>query len=122
MAPATCSHMLVAGDHRMTPLVPRGQYEQQTTATRAERMHWWREARFGMFVHLGHEGREASCGDLRRPACDCRLPAPCPHVGLLSSRLRNRTSSLRAEIPTTVSATVTADGLAFHIEASQRAL
>ncbi len=45
--------MLAGGDHRMTPLIPRGQYEQQTTATRAERMRWWREARFGMFVHLG---------------------------------------------------------------------
>ncbi len=33
--------------------IPRFQYERDTTATRAERMRWWREARFGMFVHLG---------------------------------------------------------------------
>lgn len=37
----------------MIPLVPRWQYEQQTAATRAERMRWWHDARFGMFVHLG---------------------------------------------------------------------
>ena len=33
--------------------VPRWQYEKQTAADRASRMLWWREARFGMFVHLG---------------------------------------------------------------------
>jgi len=32
---------------------PRWQYEQETAATRAERMRWWRESRFGMFVHFG---------------------------------------------------------------------
>jgi len=29
------------------------EYLQQTAATRDERMRWWREARFGMFVHWG---------------------------------------------------------------------
>jgi alpha-L-fucosidase len=28
-------------------------YEQQTAATRPERMRWWHDARFGMFVHWG---------------------------------------------------------------------
>jgi len=28
-------------------------YIQQVAATRAERMRWWHEARFGMFVHWG---------------------------------------------------------------------
>ena len=28
-------------------------YEEATAATRDERMAWWREARFGMFVHYG---------------------------------------------------------------------
>ena len=28
-------------------------YEQETAATRDRRMQWWREARFGMFVHYG---------------------------------------------------------------------
>jgi len=28
-------------------------YQQQTAATRAERMAWWHDARFGMFVHWG---------------------------------------------------------------------
>lgn len=28
-------------------------YEQQTAATRDKRMKWWREARYGMFVHYG---------------------------------------------------------------------
>lgn len=34
-------------------MIPRWQYEQQTRATRAQRMEWWKQARFGMFVHLG---------------------------------------------------------------------
>lgn len=29
------------------------EYQQQTAATRPERMQWWHEARFGMFVHWG---------------------------------------------------------------------
>lgn len=29
------------------------EYLKQTAATRAERMRWWHEARFGMFVHWG---------------------------------------------------------------------
>ncbi len=29
------------------------QYLHDTAATRAERMRWWHEARFGMFVHWG---------------------------------------------------------------------
>ncbi|MCC7264983.1 MAG: alpha-L-fucosidase, partial [Candidatus Latescibacteria bacterium] len=29
------------------------EYQAQTAKTRAERMHWWHEARFGMFVHWG---------------------------------------------------------------------
>ncbi len=28
-------------------------YLQQTEATRPHRLHWWQEARFGMFVHWG---------------------------------------------------------------------
>lgn len=39
--------------HAMTGLIPRWQYEQQTAATRAGRMRWWKDDRFGMFVHLG---------------------------------------------------------------------
>ena len=34
-------------------VIPRWQYAQQTKASRPQRMAWWREARFGMFVHLG---------------------------------------------------------------------
>ena len=29
------------------------QYEEQIAATRDKRMKWWREARFGMFIHYG---------------------------------------------------------------------
>jgi len=29
------------------------EYQQQTAATRPERMRWWHDARFGMFVHWG---------------------------------------------------------------------
>lgn len=33
--------------------VSSGDYERQTAATRDERMQWFRDARFGMFVHYG---------------------------------------------------------------------
>lgn len=34
-------------------MLSREEYEAQTAATRDARMQWWREARFGMFVHYG---------------------------------------------------------------------
>ena len=34
-------------------LVSKPEYLAATDATRDERMAWWREARFGMFIHLG---------------------------------------------------------------------
>ena len=34
-------------------MISLGQYNEQIAATRDERMKWWREARFGMFVHFG---------------------------------------------------------------------
>ena len=34
-------------------LTIRKEYEDRNLATRAERMRWWKEARFGMFVHFG---------------------------------------------------------------------
>lgn len=34
-------------------LLPKAQYETQISASRDRRMAWWREARFGMFIHLG---------------------------------------------------------------------
>jgi len=34
-------------------ILSKPEYEAQTAATRDERMGWWREARFGMFVHYG---------------------------------------------------------------------
>ena len=37
----------------MAELVSRPEYEERTAASRDERMSWWREARFGMFVHYG---------------------------------------------------------------------
>jgi alpha-L-fucosidase len=37
----------------MLKLVSKPEYEEQTAATRDRRMAWWREARFGMFVHFG---------------------------------------------------------------------
>jgi alpha-L-fucosidase len=33
--------------------VSRSEYEEQLSASRDRRMAWWREARFGMFVHFG---------------------------------------------------------------------
>lgn len=37
----------------MTQLLSKPEYERAITATRDERMAWWREARFGMFIHYG---------------------------------------------------------------------
>ncbi|GHT97170.1 alpha-L-fucosidase [Spirochaetia bacterium] len=37
----------------MPQILSRSEYEEQTAASRDKRMAWWREARFGMFVHFG---------------------------------------------------------------------
>lgn len=37
----------------MTKLLSKTEYERAIAATRDERMAWWREARFGMFIHFG---------------------------------------------------------------------
>ena len=37
----------------MSTIISKTEYEKQTAATRDARMAWWREARFGMFVHYG---------------------------------------------------------------------
>ncbi len=34
-------------------LLSKSDYEEQIAATRDERMAWWRDARFGMFIHFG---------------------------------------------------------------------
>ncbi len=37
----------------MQKIVSKAEYEKETAASRDRRMQWWREARFGMFVHYG---------------------------------------------------------------------
>jgi alpha-L-fucosidase len=37
----------------MLQIVSKPEYEESTAASRDKRMAWWREARFGMFVHFG---------------------------------------------------------------------
>lgn len=37
----------------MVEILSRPEYEEAIAATRDERMAWWREARFGIFVHYG---------------------------------------------------------------------
>jgi alpha-L-fucosidase len=37
----------------MTNILSKPEYEEATAASRDKRMAWWREARFGMFVHFG---------------------------------------------------------------------
>ncbi len=37
----------------MSPKLSKPEYEKWTASTRDARMSWWREARFGMFVHFG---------------------------------------------------------------------
>ncbi len=37
----------------MTELLSKPEYEEMIAASRDERMQWWRDARYGMFVHYG---------------------------------------------------------------------
>ena len=37
----------------MSDILPESAYTEATAANRDDRMVWWREARFGMFVHYG---------------------------------------------------------------------
>jgi len=37
----------------MSKLLSKPEYEKWIASTRTERMGWWREARFGMFIHYG---------------------------------------------------------------------
>jgi len=37
----------------MSKLLSKADYEKQIAQSRPERMAWWREARFGMFIHYG---------------------------------------------------------------------
>ena len=37
----------------MNNLLSKTEYERCVAETRDERMKWWRDARFGMFIHLG---------------------------------------------------------------------
>ena len=37
----------------MTRIMSRPEYEEWTASTRDQRMDWWREARFGVFIHYG---------------------------------------------------------------------
>ncbi|MBE6884379.1 MAG: alpha-L-fucosidase [Ruminococcaceae bacterium] len=37
----------------MSVILSKSEYEEQIAASRDRRMAWWREARFGMFVHFG---------------------------------------------------------------------
>ena len=37
----------------MENILSKPEYEQKIAETRDARMKWWREARFGMFVHWG---------------------------------------------------------------------
>lgn len=37
----------------MKEFISKSDYEIELSATRDQRMEWWRDARFGMFVHLG---------------------------------------------------------------------
>ena len=36
-----------------TVMISKPEYEQKIAESRDERMAWWREARFGMFIHYG---------------------------------------------------------------------
>ena len=37
----------------MSELLSKRAYEESIARTRAQRMDWWREARYRVFVHLG---------------------------------------------------------------------
>ena len=37
----------------MATILSRSEYEEKLAGTREKRMAWWKDARFGMFVHYG---------------------------------------------------------------------
>ena len=37
----------------LSTLLCKSEYEAKIAASRDERMKWWREARYGMFIHYG---------------------------------------------------------------------
>ncbi len=71
----------------MAEYLCRRDYEEQIAASRDERMAWWREARFGMFVHYGlyaHYGRNEWVQTLENipveeyeTTADTFAPRPC---------------------------------------------
>jgi alpha-L-fucosidase len=47
------SHYCRTEEKRVQKILCKSEYEEQLAKTRDQRMAWWREARFGMFVHFG---------------------------------------------------------------------
>ena len=45
--------MSITKPQSATTPAPAGQNQNKEAATRAQRMVWWHEARFGMFIHWG---------------------------------------------------------------------
>lgn len=44
---------IILGGLEMSKILSKPAYEEKTAESRDRRMAWWREARFGMFVHFG---------------------------------------------------------------------
>ena len=68
-------------------MVSKSEYLEQIAATRDERMQWWREARFGMFVHFGlysQIGRNEwvqACENIPVPEYEHLADTFCPKEG-----------------------------------------
>ena len=43
-------------------IIQRNEYDELTAATREKRLEWFKEARFGMFIHYGLFSEEG-CGE-----------------------------------------------------------
>lgn len=68
------AHELMEGSIPMTfpidiQLQPRPTYETSVSATRDERMRWWRQSRYGMFIHYGLYSLMGRCEQVQIHEC-----------------------------------------------------
>jgi alpha-L-fucosidase len=70
--PVSGFNNIVTGGASMDNLVAKSDYEAAAAASRDGRMGWWREARFGMFIHYGIYSLLERCEQVQIHEC---LPA-----------------------------------------------
>jgi alpha-L-fucosidase len=77
-------------DHDLNALVPKLNYEAATAASRDQRMRWWRESRFGMFIHYGLYSLLERCEQVQIHEC-----MPAGEYEALAGRFRPKPGCTR---------------------------